>query len=211
MQHLNSVTKGQQQWALWTSMIAFTACFAVWTIFSIIGIRIQAELGLTEAQFGLLIPLPILTGSVARLFLGIASERWGGRRVTLLTMGVTAVSVWLLTWAQSYAQFLIAVFGQEFQQPQLLYGGFTGAAAAEINGIALLVHLDALEHLHRVEIDIVHVLVPQRVIIGIAHDLTLGEILRVQPLRPADAFLNRHFAGTQVPPGRAWHAARRAR
>jgi len=91
--------------------LAWAVCFAVWTIFSIIGIRIQAELGLTEAQFGLLISLPILTGSVARLFLGIASERWGGRRVTLLTMGVTAVSVWLLTWAQSYAQFLIAALG----------------------------------------------------------------------------------------------------
>ena len=30
------------------STIAFTVCFAVWTIFSIIGIRIKDELGLTE-------------------------------------------------------------------------------------------------------------------------------------------------------------------
>jgi hypothetical protein len=34
--------------------IAFTACFAVWTIFAIIGIRIQQELDLNETQFGLL-------------------------------------------------------------------------------------------------------------------------------------------------------------
>jgi len=90
---------------------AWSICFAVWTIFSIIGIRIQAELGLSEAQFGLLISLPILTGSVARLFLGIASERWGGRRVSLLTMVITALSVWLLTWAQTYPQFLMAALG----------------------------------------------------------------------------------------------------
>jgi MFS transporter, NNP family, nitrate/nitrite transporter len=32
-----------------------TACFAVWTIFSIIGIGIKGELGLNETKFGLLI------------------------------------------------------------------------------------------------------------------------------------------------------------
>ena len=97
-------------------MLAFTTfawavCFAAWTIFSIIGVRIQAELSLTESQFGLLISLPILTGSVARLFLGIASERFGGRQVTIVTMVVTALSIWLLTWAQTYGQFLIAGLG----------------------------------------------------------------------------------------------------
>ena len=34
--------------ALSLSTIAFTACFAVWTIFSIIGIQIKAELGLSD-------------------------------------------------------------------------------------------------------------------------------------------------------------------
>ena len=41
--------------ALWLSTISFTICFAVWTIFSIIGIRIKQELGLNDTQFGLLI------------------------------------------------------------------------------------------------------------------------------------------------------------
>jgi hypothetical protein len=34
---------------------AFTACFAVWTIFAILGLQIQKDLGLTETQFGLLV------------------------------------------------------------------------------------------------------------------------------------------------------------
>jgi len=93
------------------STFAFTVCFAIWTIFSIIGIRIQSDLGLTESQFGLLISLPILTGSVSRLFLGIASERFGGRLVTFVTMLVSALSVWLLTWAHTYPQFLAAALG----------------------------------------------------------------------------------------------------
>ena len=41
------------------STIAFTVCFAVWTIFAIIGIRIKQELGLNETQFGLLVGTPI--------------------------------------------------------------------------------------------------------------------------------------------------------
>ena len=66
---------------LWTSTIAFTACFAVWTIFSIIGIQIQQDLGLSETQFGLLIGTPILTGSLIRLVLGVWTDQFGGRIV----------------------------------------------------------------------------------------------------------------------------------
>ena len=45
-------TSGDQGRALWMSTLAFTVCFAVWTIFSIIGIRIKDELGLSETEFG---------------------------------------------------------------------------------------------------------------------------------------------------------------
>jgi NNP family nitrate/nitrite transporter-like MFS transporter len=96
---------------LWMSTFAFAASFAVWTIFSIIGIRIQAELGLSESEFGLLISVPILSGSVSRIFLGLASDRFGGRVVTTLTMLVSAGSVWLLAWAETYPQFLLAGLG----------------------------------------------------------------------------------------------------
>ena len=51
-----------QSRALWMSTIAFTVCFAVWTIFAIIGIQIKQDLGLNETQFGLLVGTPILRG-----------------------------------------------------------------------------------------------------------------------------------------------------
>ena len=41
-------SSGQQNRALWSSTFAFTVCFAVWTIFSIIGIQIKKQLGLSE-------------------------------------------------------------------------------------------------------------------------------------------------------------------
>ncbi len=96
---------------LWMSTFAFAASFAAWTLFSIIGIRIQEELGLSESEFGLLISIPILSGSIARLFVGIASDRLGGRRVMTLTMLLSAVALWLLVSASTYLQFLLAGLG----------------------------------------------------------------------------------------------------
>ena len=58
-----AVSRSDQTRALSLSTVAFTVCFAVWTIFSIIGVAIKAELGLNESQFGLLVATPILTGS----------------------------------------------------------------------------------------------------------------------------------------------------
>ena len=94
--------------ALWLSTISFTICFAVWTIFSIIGIRIKQELGLNDTQFGLLIGTPILSGSLIRLGLGIWTDQYGGRRVYTVVMLSAAVATYLLTWAHSYPEFLVA-------------------------------------------------------------------------------------------------------
>ena len=87
--------------ALWLSTIAFTICFAVWTIFSIIGIRIKQELGLNDTQFGLLVGTPILSGSLIRLLLGIWTDQYGGRRVYTVVMLAAAVATYLLTWAHT--------------------------------------------------------------------------------------------------------------
>jgi len=97
--------------ALWASTFAFTACFAVWTIFSIIGVQIKQELGLSEAQFGLLAGTPILTGSLVRVFLGVWTDQYGGRLVNLLVMLSAALATWLLSHAQTYPQFLVAALG----------------------------------------------------------------------------------------------------
>ena len=97
--------------ALWMSTIAFTVCFAVWTIFSIIGVRIKHELGLNETQFGLLVGTPILTGSLVRIVLGIWTDRYGGRLVYTLTMLAAAVATFLLAFAHTYPQMLVAALG----------------------------------------------------------------------------------------------------
>ena len=97
--------------ALWLSTLAFTVCFAVWTIFSIIGIQVKNDLGLTETQFGLLVGTPILTGSLIRLILGVWADQFGGRRVYVGVMVSAAIATWLLTYAHDYTTFLIAALG----------------------------------------------------------------------------------------------------
>ncbi len=106
-----TVSSGQQSRALGLSTFAFTICFAVWTIFAIIGIEIKAELGLSDTQFGLLVGTPILTGSLVRLFLGVWTDQYGGRIVFPLTMLASAASTLLLSHADSYLPMLLAALG----------------------------------------------------------------------------------------------------
>ena len=97
--------------ALSMSTLAFTVCFAVWTIFSIIGVKIKTDLGLSETQFGLLIGMPILTGSLVRMVLGVWTDRFGGRLVYAATMLAAAIATFLLAFAQTYSQMLLAALG----------------------------------------------------------------------------------------------------
>ncbi len=106
-----NVTKGEQTRALTVSTLSFTVCFAVWTIFSIIGMKIKAELGLSDTQFGILVATPILTGSLSRLFLGIWTDQYGGRIVYTVQMLLTAVAAYLLTMVNTYEMFLVAALG----------------------------------------------------------------------------------------------------
>ena len=111
MQDFSQISTARQQRALWLSTIAFTTCFAVWMIFSIIGIQIKKDLGLNDTEFGLLIATPVLSGSLLRIFLGVWADQLGGRKVLTAVMLAGAAATWMLTHAQTYPQFLIAALG----------------------------------------------------------------------------------------------------
>mgnify|MGYP001399096056 CR=1 FL=1 len=111
MHSLEGVTRSDQYRALGLSTFAFTICFAVWTIFSIIGVRIKGELGLNNTEFGLLVATPVLTGSISRIFLGVWAEQFGGRVIFPLQMLLTALCVWLLTSVHTYEVFLLTALG----------------------------------------------------------------------------------------------------
>jgi len=96
---------------LWTSTIAFTTCFAVWTIFAIIGLGLKDQLQLSETEFGLLVGTPILTGSLSRVILGVWADQYGGRRVFAVVMVLGAIATFLTSFADSYGELLVAALG----------------------------------------------------------------------------------------------------
>jgi len=99
--------KKKQVSVLSMNTLAFTINFAVWTMFSVIGIKIKGELGLSETEFGLLIATPILTGSLVRLPLGILTDRFGGRRVYFIQMLLVAIATYGLHFADQLWQYLV--------------------------------------------------------------------------------------------------------
>lgn len=90
-----------------SSTFAFTICFAVWMVFAVLGIPIKTQLGLSETEFGLLAAMPVLSGSLIRVPLGIWTDRYGGRIVFFLLMLSAVVPVWLLAYATKYWHFLV--------------------------------------------------------------------------------------------------------
>lgn len=104
-------SKIEQNTALSLTTLAFTVCFAVWTIFAIIGVQIKQDMGLTDTQFSLLIGTPILTGSLIRLFLGIWADQYGGRPIFMAVMLSSALFTWVLTYADTYEMMLLTALG----------------------------------------------------------------------------------------------------
>lgn len=92
--------------ALVVSTLAFMVTFAVWMMMGVIGIPIKEQLQINETQFGLLTATPVLTGAVLRLPMGMWTDRYGGRIVMLLLLVVSALPVYLISYATEFWHFL---------------------------------------------------------------------------------------------------------
>lgn len=88
--------------------LAFTVCFAVWTLYGVLVTFIADNgiLHLDKAQIGWLIGIPVLSGSIARLPVGMLTERFGGKPVYIGVMLFSAVAVFLVSFANSFATLL---------------------------------------------------------------------------------------------------------
>jgi MFS transporter, NNP family, nitrate/nitrite transporter len=89
------------------STLSFTVCFMVWMMFAVIGIPIKETLGLNETQFGILIAMPVLTGSLFRLPIGILTDIYGGRIVFMGLMVSTIFPIWLISAGTEYWHYLV--------------------------------------------------------------------------------------------------------
>ena len=101
------MVKSKAGQVLASSTISFTVCFAIWMMFAVLGIPIKTMLGLNETQFGLLAAMPVLSGSLVRVPLGIWCDKYGGRIVFFLLMLAAVIPIYLIGKATAYWQFLL--------------------------------------------------------------------------------------------------------
>jgi len=92
---------------LLASTLAFMVCFAVWTMFGVIGVPIRRQLGLNNTQFGLVTATPILLGALMRLPLGVWTDRFGGRAVFTILLLASPIPVFLVSYATTLWEFLL--------------------------------------------------------------------------------------------------------
>ncbi len=93
--------------------VAFTVCFMCWMMNGVL-ITYLVDNGVyrwTTAQMGWLIGIPVLTGSVTRLPVGILTDKYGGRIVYGVLMLLSAVFMYLMGTADSYETFLLLGLG----------------------------------------------------------------------------------------------------
>jgi NNP family nitrate/nitrite transporter-like MFS transporter len=103
----SELNNSRKAWSvLIVSTLAFTTCFMVWMMFGVIGIPIKKTLNLNSTQFGLLTAVPVLTGSLIRVPLGIWTDKYGGRIVLAILMAITVPAIWLMSYATAYWHFL---------------------------------------------------------------------------------------------------------
>jgi NNP family nitrate/nitrite transporter-like MFS transporter len=96
----------------------FDLSFMLWVLIGALGIYIADGLALNAAQKGLVVAVPILTGSLLRIPLGLLSDRIGGKRVGLGILGFLIVPL-LFGW-----------LGGENLGAVLLVGATLGVAGA---------------------------------------------------------------------------------
>ncbi|MEO8361659.1 MAG: MFS transporter, partial [Vicinamibacteria bacterium] len=77
---------------------------------SAFAVQFRQTFGLSGTQTALLVAVPVLLGSLARLPMGILADRFGGRKVFAILMMVVAVPVFLVPYAGSYRMLLVTGF-----------------------------------------------------------------------------------------------------
>ncbi len=93
--------------ALGLATLAFTLCLVVWGLIGALAPLFRARYGLTASEVGLLVAIPILIGALARMPLGMITDRYGGRATFTLLLLVLMVPVGLAGLARSYSELLL--------------------------------------------------------------------------------------------------------
>lgn len=90
--------------------ISFAACFAAWGLIGAFAPRFREMYGLTASETALLVAVPVLLGSLARLPMGIITDRLKGRSVFTALMLFAAIPAFVAPMTSSYGALVAAAF-----------------------------------------------------------------------------------------------------
>lgn len=110
MQNTNSLSQSHK--ILFLNTLAFTVCFACWTLNGVL-VTFLVDNGIfnwSVVQVGWLLGIPILTGSVMRLPIGILTDKFGGKYVFSLLLLLCSIPLFLLPFADSFLMFAVLSF-----------------------------------------------------------------------------------------------------
>ncbi len=95
MMKLTDLKKSGHAPSLLASFLYFDVSFMIWVILGALGVFITKDFGLSPSQKGLIVAVPILSGSFFRLVLGVLTDRIGPRKTAISGMLVTIIPlVW---------------------------------------------------------------------------------------------------------------------
>lgn len=99
----------QQRIVLAANTLAFAACFAAWTLNGVLTTFLvqRGIFAWSRVEISWLVGLPILTGSLLRLPVGLLADRLGGRLAHLVVLIAAALGCLALAAAQSLAGFVL--------------------------------------------------------------------------------------------------------
>ncbi|MBT3984119.1 MAG: NarK/NasA family nitrate transporter [Bacteriovoracaceae bacterium] len=104
---------GKSHKALFLNTLAFTFCFAAWMLNGVLITFLSANqvYDWGPIQIGWLIGIPVLTGSLFRLPAGVLTDRFGGKPIFTGLLLLSAIPMFLLSYADSFWSFAICSFG----------------------------------------------------------------------------------------------------
>ena len=110
MSKTNSLSQSHR--ILFLNTLAFTICFACWTLNGVL-VTFLVDNGIFKwsvVQVGWLLGIPILTGSIMRLPIGILTDKFGGKYVFSFLLLLCSIPLFLLPLADSFLLFAVLSF-----------------------------------------------------------------------------------------------------
>lgn len=99
---------------LFLNTLAFSICFFVWMINSVLITFLVGKFEWSQwspVEIGYLMAIPVLTGSIFRLPIGILTDKFGGKPVMIALLAICAVPTYLLSYASGFWSFAICGIG----------------------------------------------------------------------------------------------------